>query len=249
MRGTALVAGALFAALVASCGPADLPLPPEEVLRVGPVEMYGLTLDSATPPEVVAYAALRAMRDEIRARERLRSATNSSERQRLREAQREALVRQLRLAAVSQILKRYQTGLPRPRVFTPEDRAEIVTRIVQRWAPTYAYFLRGPEGSSDLLRLLEAGPEAFAEQVFLQSRTPGEADVFVPATDPVTGRARTLLIALYREPVGEGYWRVYLVNFGKEPVATMRDRYGPRLILEPPSATSAPAGPAARPGS
>ncbi len=163
-----------------------------------------VVLDRSASPKQVAYALLRAIRDDVRA-------TSAPARQ-------EALRRQLDLCAPDAIFGKYQQVHQRTRPQYKADRDETVYAVVDSWAPTYAYYV----DSFDV-------EWSQAEQAMVVQDRPKLADdaaavekyVLVEMADP-SGDANAAAVAMLTLVKEGGYWRVLNVGFvpGRRHLAT-----------------------------
>lgn len=193
--------GILFAAVaicMAGCG-RDVRLAGQKLRQptVQTVSMYGITLDESATPEQVAFAALRAVRDDVRA---------------ISEAAREeALDREFQLCAANEIANQNRTRL---------SRDEHLTRVMLAWAPTISHYVdqfptSWDEAATRLVRRAStrsgsAGEAPTATEVLLEVRDPGG--------DP--GGGAVLVVWLVQD---SGYWRVTHLGFlpGKRTIASV----------------------------
>lgn len=161
-------------------------------VEVRAVSCYGVQLDHAASPEQVAFVALQAIRDYMRAED---------------EAAREAALSvQLDVCAADEIESRKQLRL---------TRDEYVYKVVRQWAPTVGHYIASfPtswDGTSNSLVKRETA-----------SGTNGgsnETEILLEVSDPVgnPNAGAVVVVWLVRD---KGFWRVTHVGFdlGKRSV-------------------------------
>ncbi len=172
-----------------------------------------VVLDRSASPKQVAYALLKAVRDDVRA-------TSAQTRE-------TAFRRQLDLCAPDAIFARYEE---RHRLSRPEykaDRDETVYGVVQSWAPTFAHYVdtfdfEWPEAQKAMV--LRDGTK-------LAEHASAEKHVLLEVADP-GGAEQATAVAQLTLVSENGYWRVLNVGF----VAGQR-----HLAARTRATTSAPA--------
>lgn len=192
------------AALAAVCGCGhDTRLSGKNIpsVKVRTVTLYDIVLDSSATPEQVAYAALRAVREDFFAK-------TIAERE-------AALLKQFDLCAADELAERNRLSLPRD---------EFIYNVVYRWTPTVSHYAGDlPEDwASASGRLVRRAPKASPSP----AGDPEEAEVALevnrPGEDP---RAKVVLVVWLAKD--NGYWRVMHLGFdrksrsvaAREPVA------------------------------
>lgn len=188
--------GVAVAILAPGCG-RDVRLSGQKLRQpvVQTVSMYGLTLDQSATPEQVAFAALRAVRDDVRA-------TSESARE-------EALDRQFQLCAANEIARQNRTRL---------SRDEHLTRVMLGWAPTISHYVDQFPNTWD-----EASTR-LVHRASTRSNSGGDAptgmEVLLEVRDPKgdAGGSAVLVVWVVQD---SGYWRVTHFGFltGKRTIA------------------------------
>lgn len=153
-----------------------------------------VVLDRSATAKQVAYAFLRAVRDDVRA---------SSPK-----AREEALRRQLDLCAPDTIFARYEDMHQRSGSGYVDDRDERIYRVVDSWAPTLAHYV----DSFDF-----AWSEAETALVVREARKPAEGiagtgHVFLEVVDP-GGDPNAEAVVQLTLVTESGYWRILNVGF------------------------------------
>ena len=151
------------------------------------VSLYGLTLDQHASPEQVAYVLLRAIRDDV-------SAKNSEERE-------AALDKEFDLCAADAIQSRNPTRLPRD---------EFIHNVVYHWAPTVSHYAGDFETEwgkaaarfvrKDVKPVKDAKTEAAECEIAMQVADPG-------------GDPKASVVMLVWLAQDGGYWRVTHLGF------------------------------------
>ncbi|MEK6798464.1 MAG: hypothetical protein AABZ12_05840 [Planctomycetota bacterium] len=186
-RPARLVAFAAGVTLAAGCE-RDVRLADHKVrsVQVGPASHYGLVLDQQASPQQVAFVALRAIRDDVRAAGRVE-----------REA---ALDVQFSVCAANEIKRRNHSSL---------DGDEFLFNVVYHWTPTVAHYAGDfPETPEDAQRRFVQRP---AKQASSGSNSPEESELAIELADPGGDpAARVVMLAWLAKD--RGFWRV--VHFG-----------------------------------
>lgn len=157
--------------------------------KVGPVSHYGQNLDQNASPELVAFVALRAIREDFEAPD----ATSRDK----------ALAVQFDLAAADEIQTKNKGN---------SERNEFIYRTVRRWTPTVAHYVKNFETDWAL-----AQPRLIRRESAAAASLPAgveECEVVMQVDDPSGDpNARALLIVWMAK--NGGYWRV--VHLGFDP--------------------------------
>lgn len=162
---------------------------PENV-TVSSVTMYNLELDGQADPQMVAYAALRAIADDFRAR-------SDAERQ-------EALDKEFQLCAPEAISSRNRTNL---------SRDEWVFNVVHRWTPTVSHYISQFPSSFE-----EAKGRMVVRGRDLRSRHTDDATecaVLMEVADP-SGQPEAQVVLVVWMAKEAGHWRVTHLGFDGE---------------------------------
>ncbi len=181
-----LAAGAVTLVLWCGCG-GDARLAGRKIrnVTVQSVSHYGVTLDQQAPPEQVAFVLLRAIRDDVRAK-------NMDERQ-------AALDKQFDLCAANVLQKRNRTSLPRD---------EFIHSIVYQWAPTVSHY------AGDFETEREKAVARFVRKAAKTESKAGseECEVQMELADP-SGDANARVVMTIWMAMDAGFWRVTHLGF------------------------------------
>ncbi len=159
-------------------------------VTVGLVTVDGVRLDESAPPERVAYAALRAMYDDFRART---PADRNA-----------ALNRELDLCAADVIQHFNRTTL---------DRDEFVYNVVYRWTPTVSYYVDDfPKSWDEARKRLVVRPVAERNRIDPETDEVAVEMEVTPPDGDVNARV-VLIVWLARD---EGMWRVVHTGFDQK---------------------------------
>jgi hypothetical protein len=172
---------------------------------VKPVSAYGMTLDEQSSPKQVAFATLRAIRDDFLAPDR--------------EAREKALDTQFALCAANKISEKNITSL---------SREEWLYEVVSKWTPTVSHYV--PDFPVDWekaeKRLKLRGPIESAEGATT-------CDVLMEVDNVKAGRdpnARVVLVVWLVKD--SGFWRVTHLGFDANMAARGPDESRRRVIQE-----------------
>ncbi len=151
------------------------------------VSHYGLTLDASAPPEKVAAAALRAIREDVLAK-------STAERKAAQDIQ-------FDLCAADVIAARNSTGL---------TRNEFVHYVVTEWAPTISFYVGDLD--SDVARLAGRMTNRGSTRSGGDKQSECELAMEVESPDGDVNGKTVMLIWMARD---HDHWRVS--HFGFEP--------------------------------
>ena len=158
-------------------------------VQVHTASLYGLTLDPKATPELVAFAALQAICEDVKAP--------------TPKARDAALDKEFELAAADEIQSRNHSSM---------GRDEFIYNVVYRWAPTVSYYV------SDFPSTWEQaekrfGPKKFSPAPTTQkdSSSPRECELPIEVADP-GGDPNASVVILIWLAQDQGYWRV--LHFG-----------------------------------
>ena len=159
-------------------------------VTVRPVTMYGMTLDATASPEQVAFAALRAIREDFDAKDAA-----------AREA---ALAKQFDLCAANHIDSRRSSSL---------ERDEYIYNVVYRWTPTVSHYVGDfpAEWTSAQARLHRREPKLSNKTTGATEMTEVAMEVKDPGGEP--DASVVLLVWLAKD---DGLWRVSHFGFDRE---------------------------------
>jgi hypothetical protein len=156
------------------------------IATVKTVSHYGVTLDEGATPQQVAYVLLRAIRDDVRAK-------NETERE-------EALDVQFDLCAAGVLAARNKTSLPRD---------QFIHNIVNHWAPTVAHYVGDfPLDWESASKRLISGAGASEKD----AKKDAEATVGIELADPSTDPSASAVMNIWMARDG-AYWRVMHLGF------------------------------------
>ncbi len=201
----ALFAAGVSLAIAGGCA-RDVYLDDQKVrsVVVRPVSLFGLRLDETASPEQVAYAALRAIREDF-------NATTAVQRE-------EALDKQFDLCAANEIQARNRRSL---------TRDEFVHNVVYRWTPTVSHYV------GDFGATWESARKRFRRRTMTPiERSPDgakECEIAFEVDDP-SGDPSARVVLLVWLAQDKGLWRV--LHFGFDP--TTRTVQGTALVRPPP---------------
>lgn len=207
------VAAAVCGLLLTGCANQDAPPEDLKPIDVGPVSLFGLTLDADAAPEQVTYALLQSLRDTAMAgRQHVR---DKDQRRKLTEAT-------LSLCAPQRIYSNIHGGPPAAGL-PQRSRDEAVYRIVKLWAPMVARYVDS------------FTPDAATLTKAMRVRPHRESDIrlALDVTDPFDKTSVTLLVYLTQEAGADGrkYWRAYRLGYapvgGEDTATTRRAATGP----------------------
>jgi len=151
------------------------------------VTVYGVTLDQQASPEQVAFALLRAIRDDV-------SAKNREDRE-------AALDKEFDLCAADVIQNKNHTSLPRD---------EFIHDVVYHWAPTVSHYAGdfdtewGKAAARFVRKDLKPVKEAKTEAT--------ECEIAMQLADP-SGDPKASVVMLVWLAQDGGYWRVTHLGF------------------------------------
>jgi hypothetical protein len=148
------------------------------------VSLYGLALDQNAPPEQVAFAALRAIREDALAPDAAS-----------REA---ALDKQFDLCAADVLAARNRSSMPRD---------QFLHGVVYHWTPTVAHYAQGleTEWEKAAARLVKRDTTPSKDAV-------KECEVVMQTTDP-SGDPKASVVLVVWMVQDSGYWRVTHLGF------------------------------------
>jgi len=155
-------------------------------VEVRSVTHYGLTLDQQATPEQVAFVALRAIREDVQAKDKA--------------AREQARSVQFDVCAADELADRENTRL---------SRDEFIYKVVDRWAPTVSHYVASVEtdwGKSQA-KFIRRDPRPAAK-----AKTDAEqAEIAMQVEDP-SGDANARAVLLVWLAKDHGFWRV--THFG-----------------------------------
>ena len=155
-------------------------------VKVGPVTIDGVTLDKKATPEQVAFAALRAIVDDVKA-------PTPQDRE-------DPLARQFDLCAANVIAKYNRSSY---------DRDEFIYNVVYRWSPTVSFYINDfPKTQAEAERRFIVRPVSERDRVDPES----EEIAIAMTVTPSEGDAHSQVIMMIWLARDEGLWRV--VHFG-----------------------------------
>lgn len=178
-------------------------------VEVETVREAGLVLGPDASPEMVAFAMLQAMRDDV-------SAGSEQER-------REALDRELRLVDPDYIYGRYKAARGPGAIYQRDD---WVYKSVRRWAPAVAFYVPSfPQTVEHAQEVMRTGPTSEAED------WPGETvQVTLPLAHPRGKPNAGVVLRMLLHRHKSGHWRVFHVGFLKQ-----RPRAAAGRVPSPPA--------------
>lgn len=149
------------------------------------VTHYGVTLDQQATPEQVAFVLLRAIRDDV-------AAKNKEDRE-------AALDKQFDLCAANVLQKINRTSMPRD---------EFIHSVVYHWAPTVSHYVGdfATEWDKAAARLVRAKPNTDSKAI------PDETEVYMELADPSGDPKARVVMVIWMVQDG-GFWRVTHLGF------------------------------------
>jgi len=155
-------------------------------VTVKAVNLYGLSLDASAAPEQVAFAVMRAVREDI-------EASHESDRE-------AALQKQFDLCAADEIQRRNRTRL---------TRDEFVHNVVSHWAPTVAYYARDFETDWERAqaRFVRRGPTPTKNADGAM-----ECEIALQVSDPQDDPHAQAAVVVHLAQ-NSGFWRVLHFSF------------------------------------
>jgi len=156
-------------------------------VTVRSVSHYGLTLDQNATPEQVAFAALRAIREDFLAKN---------------EAEREAaLAKQFDLCAAEVLAERNRTSL---------SRDEYIYSVVYRWTPTVSHYV------GDFPADWESAEGRLVRRAVSRAKgekeSGEECEVAMQVADPAGDPKASVVLVVWLAKDG-GFWRVLHLGF------------------------------------
>jgi len=183
-----VVTAGLVAVLAWACG-RDARLSGRKIptVHVRSVSHYGVTLDSQASPEQVAFALLRAIRDDF-------ESPDAASREK-------ALSVQFDLCAANELAPRKKTNL---------SRDERIFRIVDLWTPTVSHYVRNFETDWDKARvkLMRREPKAPTT-----SKSGAEETEVAMVCDDPSGDPNSRVVLIIWLVKDTGFWRVTHLGF------------------------------------